>query len=148
FQQCVAVFGSIREAVDTLRDLIDRFEIDHKFCSFGTTDEGLLPVRDKRTVKPAATIHNEKISRAIDVIIENKSSFYIIDKGRSADEKSCIWVQHGQIYGMGYLPVDSGIESSEEMKRYLTRYPDNHYIMQLVYSFASKFPRKVHAVRD
>lgn len=148
FQQCVAVFGGIREAVDMLRDLMSRFEIDPRFCSFGTTDEGLLPGRYERTVLPAAGTHNEKISRVLDELMENKPSFYIIDKGRSAGERSCIWVQDGQIYGMGYLPLDSGVESSEDMKRYLTRYPDNHYIMQLVYSFASKFPGKVRRVKD
>lgn len=141
-QQCVDVFGSIREAVDVLGMLMNRFEINPRFCNFGTTAEGVLKPQGHE-VFPERDYHNAKVKDALDSLKKDRTTFYILDKGRTTDEKSCIWVQDGQFYGMGYVPIDSVVERDEDMKSHLIRYGDQQYIKQLIYSFASKFPEKV-----
>ena len=44
---------------------------------------------------------------------------------------------------MGYIPSDVAIADIEEVKDYITQYQGNQYIMQLLYSFAEKYPGKV-----
>ena len=51
-------------------------------------------------------------------------------------------------YGMGYIDVDLAINNASEVKEYLTPYKTNQYIMQLIFSFAQKYPRTVHLQKD
>jgi DNA polymerase-3 subunit epsilon len=75
--------------------------------------------------------------------MSGKPSFAIIDKGRSKDERSCIWVENGHFYGMGYISSDIGFTQAHEIKEYVTPYNSNQYIMQLIYSYAEKYPSKL-----
>ena len=75
--------------------------------------------------------------------MNNRPSFAIIDKGRSADERSCIWIENGHFYGMGYISRDVAINDSDEVKNYVTPYKSNQYIDQLIFAYAEKYPRKV-----
>lgn len=88
-------------------------------------------------------MYNKKVDQALSFLQEDTPGFYIMDKGRTQNEKSCIWVEHGNFYGMGYIDNDDKINSMEEIKDRLTRGPGNHYIMQLIISFVCKYPGKV-----
>jgi DNA polymerase-3 subunit epsilon len=37
------------------------------------------------------------------ILFKHRPSFAIIDKGRTNDERSYIWVENGRFYGMGYI---------------------------------------------
>src|SRR3546814_19830663 len=43
-------------------------------------------------------------------------SFAILDRGRREDEKSCIWVENGAFYGMGYIDRYADVERVEEVR--------------------------------
>ena len=66
-----------------------------------------------------------------------------LDKGREQDEQSCIWVEKGSFYGFGYIDQYSDVNSLSEVKESITRYNGNHYMKQLIYSYAEKFPKKI-----
>ena len=87
--------------------------------------------------------HNRQIESALDFLLSNRSSFAIIDKGRSVEERSCIWVENGHFYGMGYIGTDIGFTDPSEIKDYVTPYSSNQYIMQLIYAYAEKYPGKI-----
>ena len=53
-------------------------------------------------------------------------SFALLDQGRHGEERSCVLIERGRFYGMGYLPVDNSICDAETLKDYLTRYPENN----------------------
>jgi DNA polymerase-3 subunit epsilon len=65
-----------------------------------------------------------------------------MDDGRHPDEKSIILVEQGRMYGMGYLPADTAVHDAEELKGYLTRYPENDYMRGLIYQYVERWPRK------
>jgi DNA polymerase-3 subunit epsilon len=76
--------------------------------------------------------------------VKNRPSFAIIDKGRTAEERSCIWVENGHFYGMGYIASDIGFADPSEIKDYITPYKSNQYIVDLILAYAEKYPGKVH----
>ncbi len=90
----------------------------------------------------STAIYNFRVKRAISELQDLLPSFAIIDEGRTADEKSCLWVEKGKFYGMGYIndPVD--VADLEALKSVITPYPSNDYIMNLVLSYSSQFPHK------
>ncbi|WP_163397548.1 exonuclease domain-containing protein [Flavobacterium fluviatile] len=142
FQTCIEHFNTVHEGINMLISLKQEFEIDNRFCKYGITTAGeIFP--DDDTPLPEVQAHNKKIENAIEHLLGNRASFAIIDKGRSATERSCIWVENGHFYGMGYVASDIGFTEPSEVKEYVTPYKSNHYIMQLINGYAQKYPGKV-----
>lgn len=99
------------------------------------------------SAKPPANIppeiHNQRVQEALDHLADNLPTFTIIDRGRDDDEIGCIWVENGQLYGMGYVSRHADLHTPEAVKESLTRYGSSHYVMQLIYDYAEKYPLKV-----
>lgn len=148
FQTCIEVFNSLYDGINVLQSLAEKFDIDYRFCKYCTLTDGEVPVQQDLTNLPDVESHNDQIENAIDYILKNRPSFFIIDKGRTATERSCIWVENGHFYGMGYITSDIGITEPAEIKDYVTSYKSNHYIMQLIYAYAKKHPGKVSQIKQ
>jgi len=143
FQSCIESFNSIYDGINLLRNLVGQFAIDNRFCNYGTSIEGEILVKPDSSNLPDLSQHNSRVERALDFLLSNRPSFAIIDKGRSKDEHSCIWVENGHFYGMGYIASDIQITEPSEIKDHVTPYRSNNYIMQLIYSYAKKNPGRV-----
>ncbi|MFY0481218.1 exonuclease domain-containing protein [Flavobacterium sp. PLA-1-15] len=144
FQSCKEVFNSEYEGINILLELVREFEIDNRFCSYGPSSQIEQMRPDTTGNLPDLQEHNTKVENALEHLKNSKPSFAIIDKGRSVEERSCVWVENGHFYGMGYLASDVLITEPSEVKEYITPYKSNHYMMQLVHSYAKKYPGKVY----
>lgn len=142
FQACLQSFNNAHEAINALGALSRRFEIDPRFCKYGLPGAEVFQSQSTAAL-PDLEQHNALIENAISSLSENKLSFAIFDKGRTAEERSCIWIEDGEFYGMGYVAADLGFNTPSEVRDYVTRYHSNDYIMQLVTAFAAKYPGKV-----
>jgi DNA polymerase-3 subunit epsilon len=141
-QVCIEVFNSQFDGINLLRRLAEQFGIDYRFCNYGSFGEEGFQQNDLAAL-PDVEAHNQQVTAALDFFLKTRPTFAIIDKGRSADERSCIWVENGHFYGMGYVASDDGIAELSELKEYVTPYRSNHYIMQLIHNYAEKYPGKV-----
>jgi DNA polymerase III subunit epsilon len=143
FQSCIDSFNTLYDGINVLQSLAREFKIDNRFCNYGLPNEGEIFTKQEITELPPLEQHNEQVEKALDHLINNRPTFAIIDKGRTNDEYSCIWVEKGHFYGMGYISSDIPINDSAEIKEHLTPYRSNAYIMQLINSYADKHPSKV-----
>lgn len=143
FQTCIHEFNSLHTGINLLRSLAEQFEIDHRFCKYSRPEEGDFFYTPEVKELPDVLIHNEQVDNAIDFLLNNRPTFAIIDKGRSSDERSCIWIENGHFHGMGYIPKDVAIQDPEDVKSYVTLYKSNQYIEQLIFAYAEKYPGKV-----
>jgi DNA polymerase III subunit epsilon len=141
-QDCIEVFNSLHEGILLLRSLMEQFEIDYRFCKYGAGESGVFVQADPGNL-PQVELHNRQIENAIDFFLKNRPSFAILDKGRDAGELSCIWVEKGHFYGMGYIASDLAFTEASEVRNYVTPYRSNQYIMQLIYNYAGKYPGKI-----
>jgi DNA polymerase III subunit epsilon len=142
-QATIELFYSQYDGINLLLSLAKDFGIDHRFCHYTTSDKSEFIIEKDISSLPDVSLHNEAIDKAIDFLISGKPSFAIIDKGRSQDERSCIWIENGHFYGMGYISSDIGFTQTHEIKEYVTPYSSNQYIMQLIYAYVDKYPGKV-----
>ena len=143
FQICIHEFNSQYDGINLLRSLAEQFEIDHRFCKYTRPEEGELFQNNEVKDLPDVLLHNEQVDNAIDFLLTNRPTFAIIDKGRSKDERSCIWIENGRFYGMGYIPSDISIHDPLEVKNYTEPYKSNQYIEHLIFAYAEKHPGKV-----
>jgi DNA polymerase-3 subunit epsilon len=84
-------------------------------------------------------------ARVFDCIYHLQSSlptFALLDNGLKQHEKSCILIEKGKFFGMGYLPFDIEVSCVEDLKNYLTPYAENEYIRGMVFQYAEKYPYK------
>lgn len=142
-QTCIEQFNSLYDGINLLRKLAEQFEIDNRFCKYGTLIEGEVVRQADMSNLPEVSQHNQQVDNAIDYHLKNRPTFAIIDKGRSYDERSCIWVENGHFYGMGYIGSDIGFAEVSEVREYVTPYQSNQYIMGLIYTYAKKYPGRV-----
>lgn len=143
-QVCVQVFNQLHDGIQVLLNLIEDFDLDVRLCYFGQQPDLFASNQGEEAVPfPEVETYNKKVEEALASLEANQPSFAIIDKGRHENEKSCVWVEKGHFYAMGYFANDTDLNRIEDLKESLNRYSGNYYMMQLIESFCKKYPRKV-----
>lgn len=145
--QPVYTFSLLHEGQTLLRKMIREWELCPKLCFVQTSDGPCEGIREHYCKgaceqKEAAADYNKRVDIAVESLLKSLPSFTLLDEGRHSEEKSCILVEKGKLYGMGYLPFDSRIPDTGELKAYLTPYPENDYMRGLVYQHAERWPDK------
>lgn len=150
--QPVYSFGLLDEGRRMLRHLIAEYKLCPKLCFIQTADEPCIGIQEETCLgacekKETPKRYNKRVQKAINYLNQSLPTFAIIDSGIQTGEKSCILVERGRFYGMGYLPEDSNIEDIDWLKNQLIQYPENDYIRGLIYSFVEKQPEKKFVIQ-
>lgn len=142
----IQAFTNRETATNKLYDLVRKFKLCPLLCRLGSCAV-CATLNKSQNLLCSAQIpfvqYNQKVHQALSYLKDEQTGFYIIDKGRNAQEQSCILVEKGNFYGMGYIDASDSILSIDDLKDRLNQYPGNHYIMQLINSFIDKNPKKV-----
>ncbi|WP_276482207.1 exonuclease domain-containing protein [Paraflavitalea pollutisoli] len=143
----IYTFNLLLEGHRMLRKLMETYELCPKLCNMQKDhvdctgmEEGTCHGACQRT--ESAVHYNFRVNQALDFLDENLPTFAVVDEGQESIEQSCILIEKGRFYGMGYLPQDCSVHDMDSLKGYLTRYPENDYIRGLVYQHIEKYPHK------
>jgi DNA polymerase-3 subunit epsilon len=129
-----------------LRKLITEFDLCPRLC-FMQRDNEPCEKTCACNQKESTTYYNQRVRDAIRSL-NSQPSFAIIDKGLNSDDRSCILVLHGKLYGMGYIPADVQIFNTETLKEYLQPYKENSFIRNLLNGYAARYPSKLVMLND
>ena len=145
--QPVYTFSMLAEGRNILRKLVREFRLCPKLCFIQRDNDPCEGVREETCDgacerRESPEVYNEKVRTAIAALLERLPSFTVMDRGRHGEEKSCILVEQGRFYGMGYLPVDVTFYDASELKQYLTPCSENDYMRGLIYSYVERWPAK------
>jgi DNA polymerase-3 subunit epsilon len=140
-------FNLLAEGHTLLRNLSHQFRLCPKLCflQYDTIDcEGIIDGRCNGTCqqKEQAADYNQRITECLAQLQQELPTFALVDYGLNQEEQSCILMEKGRFYGMGYLPSHISISGVDDLKSYITPYSENDYIRGLVYQHAVKFPHK------
>ncbi|RAJ35710.1 exonuclease domain-containing protein [Pedobacter cryoconitis] len=140
-------FNSLLSGQSMLRGMINEHTLCEKLCFIqknrlactahekGNCHGACLGIED-----PAA--YNLRVNEAIAHLKVALPSFALIDSGRNKEEKSCLWVEEGKFYGMGYISFHSDITDIENLKSCIVPYTSNDYILNMVLSYAESHPQQ------
>jgi len=148
FQKAYLSFTNMSEAYNQVGKLIREYQLCAKLCGIQQTKGGCLAHQQGNCkgactgIEPASA-YNMRVSDALLALSSSLPSFYLIDAGRTVHERSCIWVEEGKLYGMGYLDIDIIERGADIIKNQLTPYSSSHYMMQLVMHHIEKHPHDV-----
>ncbi|MDB5223259.1 MAG: polymerase subunit epsilon [Chitinophagaceae bacterium] len=140
-------FNLLVEGHNLLRKLSHQFQLCPKLCFLqhdnieceGRNDGRCVGSCDK---KESPEEYNRRVTECIEQLHKELPTFALVDYGLNVEEQSCILMEKGRFYGMGYLPSHVSISGIDDLKNYITPYSENDYIRGLVYQHAVKFPHK------
>lgn len=142
-QLAVHTFTTNHEALNLLHKLVRHFQLCPELCRLGPCTGDCREGQEGMCREQDPVMYNEQVGLALQQLRDQLPGFAIVDKGRHEEEYSCIWVEEGTFYGMGYISRHSDITDAEGVREQLQRYTGNHNMMQLVCSYADKYPHKV-----
>jgi len=124
-----------------LRGLIREFDLCPRLCFLQKGHGACSPIPDHTCrgaceKKETSETYNLRVKAAIIHMQQQQPTFAIIGMGRDAQEQSCILMEKGRFYGMGYIPRDTAITEGPQCKEWLTQYPENEYILNLIHQHA------------
>lgn len=141
-------FNYLLDGHKMLRSLITDYFLCEKMCFIQKLDNACSSHTEGNC--QGACIGNEspedynyRVNKAITELQHLLPSFALVDQGRTQDEKSCIWIEKGKFYGMGYLSEYCDLNDGEAIKAAINPYPSNNYVLNMILSYSQQFPIKV-----
>lgn len=140
-------FNTIIEGHNRIREMIAEFGLCARLCNLAKNADCTNGVfADSCTGVCGATMktkrYNRKVDDAVKWLHKTLPTFALVDKGINDDEQSCIFINKGSFYGMGYLHDGVIPDNILELQEKLEPMPDNDYIRNIVYKHAAKNPDK------
>lgn len=145
--QPLYTFNLLAEGHNLLRKLMLQFELCPKLCFLQSENRPCQLLAENKCKGAceqleSAAKYNKRVNACINHLDNELPSFALIDYGLRQQEQSCILMEKGRFYGMGYLPADVTIQTIDELKFRITPYAENDYIRGLVYQHAARYPHK------
>jgi DNA polymerase-3 subunit epsilon len=135
-----------------LKKLMKEFFLCPKLCFIQTDNEKCIGIIEEHCQgacekNEAAKFYNERVLQAI-ASLTQRPSYVVLDKGLSENEISCIMVDQGSFFGMGYLPKNLETISRQTIQEYIKPHKENSYIRTLLLSHASNFPSQIRHLSE
>jgi len=142
--QTIYTCNSLLEGYNLLNRLVEAFGLCPKLCFIQTSacakgEEGSCACGGHESV----TKYNKRVNKALEELRNALPTYAIHDAGRTDEEKSCILIEKGQFYGMGYIGSDAEADNLHQLKNYLTPYPGNDYIKTMIHNYADSNPHRM-----
>jgi len=151
FSKPYYTFNGILEGHNLIKSLVAGFNLCPKLCFIQRNNDPCITIGEKlckgacEQLEPVE-LYNERVNGALENLNSVLPAFLLIDEGRSYEEKSCLLMENGQFYGMGYISHDQTEDDLAELKKLLTPYPSNDYIRNMILNAAIRFSHKVRDI--
>ena len=140
-------FNSLLAGQSMLRGMINEHTLCEKLCFIQTHRASCTAYETDHCHGACLGLehpysYNTRVKAAIAHLKSSLPSFAIIDLGRNEEEQSCLWVEQGKFYGMGYISFHTDVTDLEALKSCIVPYPSNDYILNMVTDYAEMHPEK------
>ncbi|WP_316826936.1 exonuclease domain-containing protein [Pedobacter miscanthi] len=143
-------FNSLLEGYNFLTQLIDKYQLCAKLCYLQKTATKCYAHENGQCFGACSgietvAVYNKKLNAALSDIQNQQPSFALVDEGRKDEEFSCLLVEKGKFYGMGYFTDKNYLaDGLAPIKNDLSTYQSNSYILNLILNHAEQHPQKLY----
>jgi DNA polymerase-3 subunit epsilon len=140
-------FNTIIEGHERLRELITEFELCPRLCNLARTPDCSQSIENgdcHGSCTTAVTNYNGKVSTAVQWLEKRLPTFAYVDRGMNDNEQSCILMQKGNLYGMGYIEDIRRLGDITQLQQQLEPLQDNDFIRNLIYKHAATYPERCY----
>ncbi|MCU7548231.1 exonuclease domain-containing protein [Chitinophagaceae bacterium LB-8] len=130
-----------------LKKLITKFELCPRLCYVQTDNEKCIGIVENychgacEHQEPAST-YNIRVGEAL-ASLKERPSYIVFDKGLQENQLSCVVVEQGTLFGMGYIDHTMKDHSIELLKEQLQPLKDNASIRQILHRYAEQNAHKI-----
>ncbi len=140
-------FNLLAEGHSLLRKLMMQFGLCPKLCFLQAENISCQMMLENKCKgaceqRESAHLYNSRVEECINHLNNELPSFALVDSGLKEEEQSCILIEKGRFFGMGYLPSNIAFHTIEELKFYLTPHSENDYIRTLIFQHIDRYPYK------
>lgn len=133
----VHTFGLMWDGYRLLWNMIERHQLSPRLCFIDKTKE----MGEVAEVNDEPEVYNKRVEHALNTLYEELPTFAVLGNGLEAGQQSCLLIEKGKFFGMGYIPAAMKIDLSR-IKKILTPYHDNDFIRDMIYRHAETFPQQ------
>lgn len=143
-------FNSLLEGYNFLNQLVDKYQLCAKLCYLQKTATKCYAHENGQCFGACSgietvSVYNKKLNTALADIQKQQPSFALVDEGRKDNEFSCLVVENGKFYGMGYFTDKNYLSDGlAPIKNDLSIYQSNSYILNLILNYAEQHPQKLY----
>ena len=110
-EEPVSVFTSKEKTKSKLNSLVETYGLCQKLSGLYDTEGACFHYqvgicKGACIGKESAEIYNERAGKAIEEFVFTRRNFFVIDKGRDADERCAVKVVNGKYAGFGYFNIN------------------------------------------
>ena len=84
--------------------------------------------------------YNRRVIQLIRKWRYKNQNFFILDEGRSRNEKAVVAVEKGRYIGFGYMDNDFAVSNPDQMKFFIRNYNDNRDVHRIIQRHLQKAP--------
>jgi DNA polymerase-3 subunit epsilon len=138
------------EGYNFLNQLVDKYQLCAKLCYLQKIATKCYAHENGQCFGACSgietvAVYNKKLNAALNDIQKLQPSFALVDEGRKDEEFSCLVVENGKFYGMGYFTDKNYLSDGlAPIKSNLSIYQSNSYILNLILSHAEQHPQKLY----
>ena len=143
-------FNSLLEGYNFLNQLVDKYQLCAKLCYLQKIATKCYAHENGQCFGACSgietvAVYNKKLNAALNDIQKQQPSFALVDDGRKDEEFSCLVVENGKFYGMGYFTDKNFLSDGlAPVKNDLAIYQSNSYILNLILNHAEQHPQKLY----
>lgn len=151
FSKPFYTFNRILDGHVLIKSLIADFNLCPKLCFVQRNNEPCISINEQICKQACQQLespesYNQRVQDALSNLSSALPAFMVIDAGRNLAERSCILIEQGQFYGMGYIPVELIDKETSDLKKQLIPYPSNDYIRNLIFNYSIRFAHKIRHI--
>lgn len=137
--RAIHTFGLLWDGYRLLWNMVERYQLSPGLCFLTTTEaeNNLSEPRDEPVQ------YNQRVTKALENFHEELPSFAILGEGITEEDQSCLLIEKGRFFGMGYIPQKMKFEDIHRLKKKLTPYPDNDFIRNAIAHYAKDHPQHI-----
>ena len=135
----VHTFGLLWEGYRLLWKMIERHQLSPRLCFVDKTKEmGELTEQYDEPV-----VYNLRVEQALQTLYQELPTFAVLGEGVEDGQQSCLLIEKGKFYGMGYVSREMKMKDVGKLKKVLTPYHDNDFIRDMIYRYAEINPQQM-----
>lgn len=138
----IVTFYVLSEGYQMLRKLIREYQLCASLCFLSKGDKCKTPCKGACRKEEDPHEYNQRVEESFQLLEEDTATYVLLDKGVQYDERSCVLVENGRFYGMGFIGRNETFSYLEDFKNAIQVCQDNEYLRSIVKRYADKHPEK------
>jgi DNA polymerase III subunit epsilon len=139
----VTSFHFRQEGTDLLHNIAEKYELCKKLCHLEKSSGACFPAQFRScngacTGLESAESYNLRVRKATSRFQYSSDNFFIIEEGRTREERTVVKVENGKYIGFGFISEDYAGSNPENLHDCIKPYQDNRDIKSILHNYLLK----------